>query len=129
MAEISDEARSYKSGMRVAGLLSVVALVGAIGGFRGWVPVPVGFLSGAVFIAAAGVATMLGARAHRQLVADREKQNRMGMILMAASQLGKQDDATLEGIAARGGLAGDAASLILQGRREKRERESPPALG
>jgi hypothetical protein len=40
------------------------------------------------------------------------------MIVVIAAQLARQDDAALEGIAARGGPAAEAAMLILAGRRK-----------
>jgi hypothetical protein len=38
------------------------------------------------------------------------------MIVVIAAQLGKQNDATLERVAAKGGPAGEAARMILKGR-------------
>jgi hypothetical protein len=43
------------------------------------------------------------------------------MIVLLAAELGNKDDQTLETIAGRGGPAGDAANLILKGRRERRD--------
>jgi len=67
------------------------------------------------------VAGWLGLKGARRAREDREMQSRRDMIVLLAVQLGKQDDETLERVAGKGGSAGEAARLILQGRKEKRE--------
>ena len=61
----------------------------------------------------------MGLRGHRQVLLDRERASGQFMILAIAGQLGKQDDATLQAIAGKGGPAGEAARLILEGRAQK----------
>jgi hypothetical protein len=108
------------------GVACLLGLVGAFAGARGWAPTPVGVAGGLVGAVSGVLTGVLGWRGHRQALAGREKQNRMGMILMVAGQLAKHDDAMLEQVARKGGLAGDAARLILKGRQEKR---GQPARG
>lgn len=58
-----------------------------------------------------------GARGHRRAIADRERASGQAMVIALATQLGRQDDGALERLAAGAGPAGEAARLILQGRR------------
>ena len=68
-------------------------------------------------------AVWMGWRGHRQALADRERVGRTTMIMAIAAQLGRQDDAALERLAAKGGPAAEAAALLLAGRAEKRARQ------
>jgi len=58
-----------------------------------------------------------GARGHRRAIADREAASDRAMVIAMAVALGRQGDATLERMAAEGGPAAEAATLILRGRR------------
>ena len=53
----------------------------------------------------------------------REKENYSTMLIILASQLKVQDDVVLQGIAGKGGPAGEAAEMVLQGRRETEDRK------
>ena len=59
---------------------------------------------------------LAGARLVRE---ERDHQNRQEMIVLMATALGGHDDDTLRRIAGQGGPAGEAAGLLLRGRREK----------
>jgi hypothetical protein len=49
----------------------------------------------------------------------REVENYGSMLVIIAAQLKDQDDAVLERIVAKGGPAGEAATMVLEGRRER----------
>jgi len=51
----------------------------------------------------------------------REREGYGAMLVMIAAQLKDQDDTVLERIVAKGGPAGEAAEMVLRGRREKEE--------
>jgi membrane protein implicated in regulation of membrane protease activity len=88
----------------------------AFGAARGWLPRATLPAALVLFVAAAVTAVWLGFKSHRQALADRERQGRLSMIVAIAAQLGKQNDATLERVAGKGGPAGEAARMILKGR-------------
>ncbi len=67
--------------------------------------------------AAALAALWCGARGHRRALEDRERASRQAMVIALATQLGRQENEALERLARSGGPAGDAARLILKGRR------------
>jgi len=48
-----------------------------------------------------------------------ETQSRGDAILLLVAELGRHDDATLDRIARQGGPAGEAAAMVIQGRRER----------
>ena len=116
---LSDGFKKYRGAMWVMTLLGLLALLVAVGGILKWVPLWVGLLGSVGFIASLCAAGILGVKAHHQALSDRGMESRRAIIVMIATQLGKQDDATLTRIATRKGLAGDAATLILKGRKEK----------
>jgi hypothetical protein len=103
----------------VAGAVSAYAV--GIAGIRGAVPRLAGLVGLSLGVAITVVAAYFGLRAHRRALADQEVSSRRSMIVLLAAELGNKDDQTLETIAGRGGPAGDAANLILKGRRERRD--------
>jgi hypothetical protein len=115
--EVSEAARRLRLGTRLALLAGVFFFILVIGGIRGWWPQRLGQSALPLFFASVLTAAWLGVKSHRRALADREKASGGAIIVAIAAQLGKQDDATLEAIAGRGGPAGEAASLILAGRR------------
>mgnify|MGYP001545891134 CR=1 FL=1 len=119
-SETGAAVRQYRLAMRGTIVLAALTLVLAIAGTRGWVPARLGLLSAAAFLVSLGLILRFGLRAHRQLVADRERKSHVEMILIIAGQLCRQDDAQLEEIVTRGGLAAEAATMLLQGRRERK---------
>jgi hypothetical protein len=120
---MSDAARTLRLGMRAALGCCGLSLVAAYAAAKGWLPAPIGAAALPLFLGAGIIALWLGLKAQRRALADRDKQSGSAMIVAIAAQLGKQDDATLEQIRAKGGPAGEAASLILGGRRAKAKGE------
>jgi len=118
---LSDAAREYRSAMWLLAGIAVVAFAVGYAGMRGAVPRLVGLVGLSVGIATAMVAFYFGLRAHRRALTDQEMSSERTMIVLLAAQLGNKDDETLESITRRGGPAADAASLILKGRRERRD--------
>lgn len=118
---LSAGARDLRGATRAVGFFAFVMLGGAFAAYKGWllktlVPPFMG-----LFVASALTALWIGAKAHKKALEDRERESGTAMILAIAVQLGKQDDASLEKIKAKGGPAGEAAGMILQGRAEKRK--------
>lgn len=101
-----------------AGLL----ILAAFASLKNWIPRPflgsILLLLCAVFISA----IWAGLRHRQQVLAAREKAGGGVMIVAIAAQLGRQDDATLERIRAKGGPAGEAASMILTERKNRAAR-------
>ena len=118
-ARLSDASRGYRTIMWLVGLLGLGTLTIAVGGIQGWVSRGVGLLAGIGFIGCALGVGLMGLKAHRQALADRDMEGRRAMIVMLAAQLGKQDDTTLTLIAGQEGIAAEAAALILKGREER----------
>jgi len=102
-----------------------IALAVAFGGIKGWVPKALGLASAALFVACLLLVALLGWQRHRQTLAKRDTLARGQMIVMLAARLKTQDDTALREMADRGGPAGDAATLVLQGRVERARRPVP----
>jgi hypothetical protein len=101
-----------------AGLLMLAAFASV----KTWIPKE---LLGSLLrlLAAVVIAAIWSGLRHRQqILADRERASGGLMIVAIAAQLGRQDDATLEQIRAKGGPAGDAARLILAERKARASR-------
>lgn len=60
---------------------------------------------------------------------ERARAERQAMLVLMASELNKQDDAALEQISRKSGMAGEAATWILAERANKRRRAAPDAFG
>lgn len=119
---LSEAAKEMKSATRVVGLLAAVMLLGVIAAIKGWILPSLGPPFLGLFVASSLTAVWFGIKAHRRALEDREKESGRAMIVAIAAQLGRQDDAALERIKARGGPAGEAAGMILMGRAEKRKK-------
>jgi hypothetical protein len=104
---------------RLVGGLAAVTLLGVIAAAKGWILSTLGPPLFGLFVASSLTAVWFGIKAHRRALADRETESGRSMIVAIAAQLGRQDDGALERIKARGGPAGEAAGMILQGRAEK----------
>ncbi len=124
-APLTDNARLYRRAMWLVTVFGLLALMLAIAGARGLLPVGLGIAGGAVFGISILLAGVLGIKMHRQALADRELAARRAMIVMLAATLGKQDDSALERIKTQGGPAGEAAALILEGRQAKAGGQAP----
>lgn len=122
---LPDNARRYRHLMWLTTVVGLIALLVAFQGGRAKLPQAVGIAGAVVFFVSITVAAWLGLKMHRQALADREMQARRAMIVMLAAKLGEQDDESLEQIVAQGGLAGEAAGMILRNRQGKVE-EQPP---
>ncbi len=118
---LSDAAREYRSAMWMLAGVAVVSYAIGIAGVRGTVPRIAGLSGLSLGVATTVVAFFFGLRAHRRALADQELSSRRSMIVLLAAELGSKDDETLDSIVRRGGPAGEAATLILKGRRERRE--------
>ena len=118
---LSDAAREYRSVMWLLAGVAVVAFAVGYAGVRGAVPKLVGLLGLSVGVATTVVAFFFGLRAHRRALTDQELASQRTMIVLLTAELGGKDDEALESITRRGGPAGDAAALILKGRRERRD--------
>lgn len=96
-----------------------MALAVAFAGIKGWVPQPLGLVSAGFFVVCLLLVAVIGWQRHRQMLVDRETAARGQMIVMIAARLKTQDDEALQAMAARGGPAGEAAALVLEGRAER----------
>lgn len=116
---LSDGARDLRRATHVVAFFAFLLLCGTLAAFKGRIPTTLAapFLS--LFVASTLTAIWLGVKAHRVALEDRDKESGRAMVIAIAVQLAKQDDASLETIKAKGGPAGEAAGLILQGRAEK----------
>lgn len=124
-APLTDNARVYRRSMWLVTTCGIIAVAIAIAGTRGVVPVGIGIAGGGLFAVCILLAGVLGLKMHRQALADREMAARRSMTVMLSATLGKQDDSALERIKARGGPAGEAAALILEGRQAKAGGQAP----
>ncbi len=117
--KLTDNARRYRRGMWLVTIAGLPALLLAVRGAQGRVPVFLGILGALLFLGAIGTAAMLGLKVRSQTLADREMYSRRAMIVMMTATLGKETDESLEKIRDGGGLTGEAAEMILQGRQAK----------
>lgn len=106
--------------MWAAAALGALGLAGAAAGARRLLPIPIGLLSGALFLVCLVLAGYYGLRVRGQVLADRERAARQSALVLLAAQLKGEDDGTLREIARRGGPAGEAAALLLEGRAARR---------
>jgi hypothetical protein len=106
--------------------LAGFALVLAFAAARRWMPREALGPSLLLFLSAGLGAVWLGYKAHRRAVMDRERTSGQAMIVLLAVQLGKLDDATLTRIGGKGGPAGEAARMLLKGRRGEQGRVANP---
>ncbi|MDX2121323.1 MAG: hypothetical protein SF070_09755 [Gemmatimonadota bacterium] len=126
-APVSEEARRLRSVTWVVLLLALVVLSLIIAAIKGVLPRETLGSLFLIFLALMAGVTLLGLKARRQAVADRERESRSAMIILLAAQLGRQPDDTLARIASKGGPAGEAAAMVLAGRREPRRSVGTPA--
>ncbi len=124
---LSESARQYRAAMWFMIVIATASMIGIAAALKGKVPRDLGRVAGLSLVAATTFAIHLSLVGHRRALADRDAQTRNDLVLMLIAQLGRQDDAALERIAAKGGPAGEAATLILKGRSEKRARSSEPS--
>ncbi|HSR90609.1 MAG TPA: hypothetical protein VLK88_04815 [Gemmatimonadales bacterium] len=111
--------RAYRFGMWGLVALGLPGLFAAFLGARRVIPLPLGIAGGFSFLVCALLGALMGLQARRQTLLQRERDNHSAMLVILANQLRVQDDALLQQIAGKGGPAGDAAEMVLKGRREK----------
>lgn len=100
--------------------LSLFPMTVILAGYKRLVPQEMVLSAVPLLFACLAFAAWMGWRAHQQTLADRERSSHDAMILVIAATLKNQDEPTLQRIASRKGPAGEAATWILQGRRDKR---------
>lgn len=118
-ATSSRGARNYRRLMWLIVLVSLLPLAVVLAGLNRVVPKEMALSAVPILFACLGFAGWMGWRGHQQALADRERAGSQAMILVIAAQLKHQDEPTLQRIAAQKGPAGEAATWILKGRRDK----------
>ena len=73
-----------------------------------------------IFFCSIALAGLFGWMRARRLNVGRDQQSRSDAILLLVAELGRHDDATLDRIARQGGPAGEAAGMVMQGRKGKK---------
>jgi hypothetical protein len=119
-AGLSEGAREYRRAMWLTVLLGVAGFSVGISAMRGAVAPSLGTLGLLVGVGALALAAWFGVQVRARTLADREREASGTLSVLLAAQLRDRDEATLEAMARRGGPAGEAAQLILQGRKERR---------
>ena len=114
--------RAYRFGMWGLVALGLPGIFAAFLGARRVIPLPLGIAGGFSFLVCALLGALVGLQARRQTLLQRERDNHSAMLVILANQLRVQDDALLQRIAGKGGPAGEAAEMVLQGRRETGDR-------
>jgi hypothetical protein len=114
--------RAYRFGMWGLVALGLPGLFAAFLGARRIIPLPLGVAGGFTFLTCALLGALVGLQARRQMQLQRDRENYSTMLIILANQLRVQHDVVLQRIAGRGGPAGEAAEMVLQGRREKGDR-------
>ncbi|TFG46437.1 MAG: hypothetical protein E4H41_02260 [Gemmatimonadales bacterium] len=112
--------------VRLAAVAAALSLAVAVAGFRGVIPEEFALLGLALFVAFLVLIALLAWQTHQKILAQRDRVERGQMIVILAARLRDQETATLEQMARRGGPAGEAAALILQGRVEHLRSTSEP---
>jgi hypothetical protein len=97
--------------------LGIPLLALAAAGIRGLVAPPIGILGIIGFFVCLLLALLFGLWGRRAALEDRSQHAAGTMLIVMAGLLSKEDDATLERIADKGGPAGEAAALLLQKRK------------
>ena len=118
-ADLGAEATRFRTLTRAMLLVGLLLGIAAVAALRGSLPRELA--APALWFGAAAVlaASWTGWRGHQIALEERERASRSGMVIAIATQLARQDDATLQGIVGRGGPAGEAAAMVLAGRRRK----------
>jgi hypothetical protein len=117
---MSRGAREYRQAMWAMFALGVLGFVVGIASVRGRLSPSLAPLGFGVGVGAQVLAAWFGLRARRRTLADREREADGAMTVLLAAQLRDRDEATLLELVRKGGPAGRAAGLVLDGRRERR---------
>jgi hypothetical protein len=108
--------------VRLAGIAAALSLVLAVAGFRRVVPEEFALVGLALFVTFLVLIALLAWETRRKVLAQREAAEHGQMIVILAARLKDEETATLEELVRKGGQAGEAAGLILQGRAERLRR-------
>jgi len=119
---------SHRVLVRLAAVAAALSLALAVAGFRHVVPEEFALLGLALFVAFLVLIALLAWETRRTILAQRDAAERGQMIVIMAARLKDEEAATLEEMVRRGGQAGEAAALILQGRAERRRRNAEPTV-
>ncbi|MDH4133128.1 MAG: hypothetical protein OEV95_15125 [Gemmatimonadota bacterium] len=111
---------------RLAAVAAALSLALAVAGFRRVLPGEFAFLGLALFVALLVLIALLAWQTRQRIREQREAAERGQMIVILAARLKDEEAATLEQMVRRGGQAGEAAALILQGRAERRRPNTEP---
>jgi hypothetical protein len=98
-------------------VVGIAFLALGLAGARGLVAPEIGVLALGGFFFSLVCAILFGYQSRKAAIAARSRDAATSMLVMMAAMLKEENDETLERIAAKGGPAGDAASMILQRRR------------
>ena len=109
--------RAYRLGMWGLVALGSPGLFAAFLGARRIIPLPLGVAGGFTFFACVLLGALVGLQARREMQLQRDRESYSAMLVIIANQLRVQDDIVLQRIAGKGGPAGEAAEMVLQGRR------------
>ena len=101
-------------------VLGAIMLIPAIRGVRGRIDPRVGLLSVLGFLICLCLAALIALAARRKALEDRGRQAAGTMLVTMAAMLNRESDETLEKIATKGGPGGEAATLLLENRKNKR---------
>jgi len=108
--------------VRLAAIAAALSLLLAVAGFRRVIPGEFALLGLALFVAFLVLIGLLAWQSRQHILAQRAAVERQAALVILAARLKDEDAATLEEMARRGGQAGEAAALILQGRAERLRR-------
>lgn len=111
--------RLVRFGMWGMVIIGLPGLVAAFLGARQIIPLALGVAGGFFFLACVLMGALIGVQNQRKARQQREVENYGSMLVIIAAQLKDQDDTVLERIVSKGGPAGEAATMVLEGKREK----------
>jgi len=117
---LSQGAREYRQFMWFMVALGAAGFIVGVGAVRGSIAPSLGTLGFVVGVGSLVLAAWFGLQVRARTLADREREAGSALTVLLAAQLRDRDEAELEQMARRGGPAGEAAALILQGRKERR---------
>ena len=118
---LSRGAQEYRGAMWMMVALGAAGFALAIAAVRGRVAASLGTVGLAVGLGALALAAWFGLRVRARALADRERESSGALTVLLAAQLKDRDEATLLELVRKGGPAAQAAQLILDGRRERRQ--------
>ena len=112
-------ARTYRTLMWLLAVAGLFSLVIAVDGARSGGAARSGIFALVIFFLCVALGAWLGLQGARILREAQAQQSRQEMIVFLATELGRHDEETLRRIVRQGGPAGEAAGMVLKGRRER----------